>query len=126
MGGEIKVKTELGNGSSFEFMIPVETNLPLNTSHPSLYSELKEVSTHELEQSATDHFKLEELTVMPYSWIQQFYDSSSQCNERLLHPLIDQIPTELSNQANLLKELVHEFRYDLLLEISNYLLAAKS
>jgi two-component system sensor histidine kinase/response regulator len=34
MGGEIKVKTEVGQGSSFEFQIPVEMNLPLNESQP--------------------------------------------------------------------------------------------
>jgi signal transduction histidine kinase len=120
-----------------EYPLSIEKILQKTSQHLGvryLYSESREVSNHESEKSAillrkdfanTDS-KIEELTVMPSSWIQQFYDSSSQCNERLLHPLIAQIPIEFASQATLLKELIHEFRYDLLLEIANQLLEAKS
>ena len=94
-----------------------------------LYSESDDTQnpeSDESEPSAFSDFNVEELAVMPLSWVQQLHEGTSQCNERLLYPLIDQIPTELGNQVSLLKELIHEFRYDLLLDISNQLLAIKS
>lgn len=91
-----------------------------------LYCASETVSSDELEQSAVADFNVEELAVMPLPWVQQFQESTSQCNERSLYPLIDKIPTELEHHATLLKELIGEFRYDLLLDIANQLLAIMS
>ncbi len=114
-----------GFNDILESSISIENILQKISQHLGVhyrYAESDDDPTHEEEQSAIANFNIEELRVMSLAWVQQFHEGTSQCNERLLYPLIDQIPTELENHANLLKELIHDFRYDLLLEIANQLL----
>lgn len=118
-----------GFNDVLEYPFSAETILQKISQHLGvryLYSTSEVVQSHNLETSAVANYEIEELAVMPLSWIQQFHQGTSQCNQRLLYPLIDQIPTQLETQRNLLKELIDEFRYDLLLEIANQLLEEQS
>ena len=118
-----------GFNDVLEYPFSAETILQKISQHLGvryLYSTSEVVQSHNLETSAVANYEIEELAVMPLSWIQQFHQGTSQCNQRLLYPLIDQIPTQLEPQQKLLKELIDEFRYDLLLEIANQLLEEQS
>ncbi|MGB3404310.1 MAG: ATP-binding protein [Microcoleaceae cyanobacterium] len=114
-----------GFNDILEYPFSVETILQKISQHLGvryLYSASETLPTQDSEVSEIANCKIEALEMMPLSWVQQFHQGTSQCNQRLLFPLIDQIPTQLDTQRTLLKELIDEFRYDLLLEIANQLL----
>ena len=114
-----------GFNDILESPFSVETILQKISQHLGvryLYSASETVLTPDSEVSGVANCNIEALEIMPLSWVQQFHQGTSQCNQRLLIPLIDQIPTQLDTQKTLLKELIDEFRYDLLLEIANQLL----
>ncbi|MGB3402736.1 MAG: response regulator [Microcoleaceae cyanobacterium] len=57
------------------------------------------------------------LKVMPQDWIEQLYQSASQCSDLLTHQLIEQIPQQYSSLAVKLTTLANEYRFD---EIINW------
>ncbi|WP_050779052.1 GAF domain-containing protein [Lyngbya sp. PCC 8106] len=60
------------------------------------------------------------LKVMPPDWIQQLYQTASQCSDVLTYHLIEQIPPENSQLANKLRELVSNFRFDRIMELAKH------
>ncbi|MEB3281529.1 MAG: GAF domain-containing protein [Lyngbya sp.] len=58
------------------------------------------------------------LNVMPPDWIKQLYYTASQCSDVLTYQLIEQIPPENAQLAHKLRELVENFRFDRIMELS--------
>ncbi|MBW4682275.1 MAG: GAF domain-containing protein [Microcoleus vaginatus WJT46-NPBG5] len=58
------------------------------------------------------------LQVMPAHWVQQLYHAASQGSDLLLLQLIEQIPKENAALASALTDLVDNFRFDKIMELS--------
>ncbi|WP_413164368.1 GAF domain-containing protein [Capilliphycus salinus ALCB114379] len=58
------------------------------------------------------------LNVMPQNWIKQLHYTASQCSDVLTYELIQQIPPENAQLAHKLRELVDNFRFDRIMELS--------
>ena len=55
---------------------------------------------------------------MPKDWLEQLYKAAQACSDLLIWELIDYIPPENKILADTLKELVNNFRYDYILELT--------
>lgn len=69
---------------------------------------------------------LEELETMPKDWIEQLYKAAQACSDLLIWELIDRIPPENQILADTLKELVDDFRYDRIMELTESKIAVQS
>ncbi|MGL5080441.1 MAG: histidine kinase dimerization/phospho-acceptor domain-containing protein [Microcoleaceae cyanobacterium] len=60
----------------------------------------------------------ESLAIMPASWLQELHRGAAQCSDRLLRELVEQIPPEYTETATLLMALVENFRFDIILSLT--------
>ncbi len=61
---------------------------------------------------------LEMIETMPPDWVQQLYQAAQACSDLLIWELIDHIPPEHHILSKTLKELVEDFRYDQIMELT--------
>ncbi|MEB3279169.1 MAG: histidine kinase dimerization/phospho-acceptor domain-containing protein [Lyngbya sp.] len=115
MGGELVAHAAVEQGCVFTFEINVRV-YPPSTQTPSITvltsPELVPVFSRE-------YLYAQSLAVMPGTWIEQLYQSAAQCSDRQLQSLIEKIPPEHSTLAQVLKELVENFRFDVILELTD-------
>lgn len=60
------------------------------------------------------------LNVMPPEWIERLHYTASQCSDLLTYELIEQIPPENAQLARKLRELVDNFRFDRIIELTEH------
>lgn len=65
-----------------------------------------------------DTLKPSDLAIMPPLWRDQLYQAATRVNAKLLCQLIQQIPPENKNLADALTELTRQFRFDLIVELT--------
>ena len=58
------------------------------------------------------------LSRMPSSWVIQLHEAATQCSDRLILQLIEQIPAENSLLVEALTDLAHNFRFDILMQLT--------
>ncbi|MEM9509488.1 MAG: DUF3365 domain-containing protein, partial [Cyanobacteria bacterium P01_E01_bin.35] len=58
------------------------------------------------------------LRVMPESWLQEFAQAAAELNEAELENLIQQIPVDYNQLAQSLRDLVHNFQFEKLVELA--------
>ena len=56
---------------------------------------------------------------MPPEWLQQMYDAAYYCDGDVLLELIEQIPPSQEAIANALKDLILNFKTDIIMELTN-------
>ncbi|MFY7803110.1 MAG: hypothetical protein ACOVQ7_06765 [Limnoraphis robusta] len=59
---------------------------------------------------------------MPIEWIEQLSEFSAQCSDLLILQLIEQIPPTYSHLTTTLTQIVDEFRYDKIFELTQFIL----
>ncbi|EAW35474.1 histidine kinase dimerization/phospho-acceptor domain-containing protein [Lyngbya sp. PCC 8106] len=120
MGGELIAHPGVSQGSVFTFEINVKAytkadqTVPDSTIQPS--QEPGIVFTPEVLHS--EKLCAQSLAMMPGSWVEQLYHSAAQCSDRQIQSLIERIPPEYSTLAQALKQLVEDFRFDVILDLS--------
>ncbi|PSF35693.1 hybrid sensor histidine kinase/response regulator [Aphanothece hegewaldii CCALA 016] len=62
--------------------------------------------------------KASDLAIMPIIWREQLHQAATRVNAKLLNQLIQQIPQENNNLAEALTELTRQFRFDLIVELT--------
>ncbi|PSF36120.1 hypothetical protein C7H19_14050 [Aphanothece hegewaldii CCALA 016] len=71
------------------------------------------------ESKKTNHcIESSELKVMSSEWIQQLHQAAMRVNGKLIEQLIQEIPIEHINLAQALTELVNQFRFDVIVELT--------
>lgn len=65
-----------------------------------------------------DSFFLAKLTEMPHSWIAQLYQSASEVDEERVNQLIEEIPETLASLTEALRDLVNDFRMDIIVRLT--------
>ncbi|NET06875.1 MAG: CHASE2 domain-containing protein [Symploca sp. SIO2B6] len=120
MGGEITLNSVVGKGTVFNFFIQLE---PLNSSATihSFPPQYQDVSPSKLDLKKSNYtyqqsnsFLLEGLAKMPYSWVEKLHHSTLRLDEQVILELIEQIPEEEAMLAAALRDLLSNFRLDLL------------
>lgn len=111
----------ISHGTVFLFEVNVKANVEQKKVTPKLNSESLDQSTSVFnpEQPSQDNLCTQSLAVMSAAWIEELYQGAAQCSDRQLQVLIEQIPPEHSTLAQTLKDLVEDFRFDIILELAN-------
>lgn len=65
-----------------------------------------------------DSFFLPKLAEMPQTWVKQLYQAASEVNEELVSELIEQIPETSASLAEALRDLVNDFRMDIIVRLT--------
>lgn len=66
-----------------------------------------------------DSFFLPLLAKVPHNWVMQLYQAATELNEELIFQLIEQLPAESATLANALRDLLNDFRLDIIVRITN-------
>lgn len=123
MDGDLTVASQVGQGSSFRLRLPL---LPVGLSLDQLaelglsclYAELHESYAPAPAKTARPLLMMQtDLQLLPSDWQQNFYQAALQCNDQALHHLIQQIPAAQSDLIADLEHLVHNYRFDLILQL---------
>ncbi|HAX75810.1 MAG TPA: hybrid sensor histidine kinase/response regulator [Cyanobacteria bacterium UBA11372] len=75
------------------------------------------------EPGSSDSFHTSELTradlaVMPDEWIAKLYQATIKCNDRSMLQLLEEIPTKYTNLKTALTDLVYEFQFEKIIELT--------
>lgn len=121
MGGELVAEAGVAQGSVLTFEINVKAYKKANQTVREANLNSPEESVAASGQDVLNSEKLcpQSLAVMPGTWIEQLHQSAAQCSDRQIQPLIETIPPEYSTLAQALKRLVEEFRFDVILELTD-------
>jgi PAS domain S-box-containing protein len=57
---------------------------------------------------------------MPFEWVSQVYAAASECSDLLVYKAIDQIPQSHPQLVKALKDLVYQYRFDRVMELTEY------
>jgi PAS domain S-box-containing protein len=129
MGGKLQAQSSLGEGSIFEFTIPVRLadrllipdleieqpqglNYGYDQADPSTHLTDSAPARSIVRLSSTD------LEVMPKSWIVELYHAASGCSDRQVLQLIEQIPAVYRNLSEDLAELAYNFCFEEIVELT--------
>ncbi|MGD2183644.1 response regulator [Lusitaniella coriacea] len=84
-----------------------------------LYQEESSSSAQsDLQNQQHSNLTLQDLKTMPSEWIAQLHLAAMAVNDRAISQLIQEIPETESTLANALRDLVHDFRLDTILEVT--------
>ncbi|NEP00980.1 MAG: CHASE2 domain-containing protein [Symploca sp. SIO2E9] len=120
MGGEITLSSVVGKGTVFKFALQFESRNSLEAIHQSpqpvtnLPPSKLDMEKLNYTYQQSDSFFLEELAKMPCSWVKKLNHAALTLDETLILELIEQIPEEQVILAEALKNLLSNFRLDLL------------
>ncbi|MFB2877998.1 response regulator [Floridanema aerugineum] len=67
----------------------------------------------------SDSFFLPLLAKVPQNWIVQLHQAANELNEELIFQLIEQLPVESATLADALRDLLNDFRLDIIVRITN-------
>jgi len=121
MGGELIAHPGVGQGSVFTFEINVKAYTKADHTVPEFTLTASDQAGIVLSPELLHSEKLcaQSLAMMPGSWIKQLSQSAAQCSDRQIQSLIERIPPEYSTLAQTLKQLVEDFRFDVILELTD-------
>ncbi|MEG3842565.1 ATP-binding protein [Microcoleus sp. herbarium14] len=66
-----------------------------------------------------------QLGEMPVEWVEKLYDAAHECCDDKITLLIEEIPTEFANTAQLLTDLAHDFLFDDIMELAKSAITAR-
>lgn len=73
---------------------------------------------NDLTEQSRSRLDVTALQVMPTDWIAALYQAALRCDEEEVYPLIRQIPTEYSSLVEGLHELVHDYKFELIVQLT--------
>jgi signal transduction histidine kinase len=92
-----------------------------------LYEDLPQVTKlssrkRYLTSEKPDSFLLSQFKEMPQSWVMNLYEAANEVNEELVLQLIDDIPETSASLAESLRDLLDDFRLDIIVRLSQILI----
>ncbi|MCU0524840.1 MAG: GAF domain-containing protein [Elainella sp. Prado103] len=116
MGGQLTVHSLPGEGSIFEFEIPVREGVFTQSAEHQrvncIYEEGEVMTTPSSKLATAD------LLVMPAEWIADLHQAASGCSDRQVLKLLEQIPSTHAELAQGLRELAYDFRFEEIIELT--------
>ncbi len=117
MGGTIDVTSQVGVGSRFRFVIPVQIGEP-----DGERVKIAPSDTQRVKLSNNGTFSHSEITQMlarmPPDWQQALRDAAASGSDDLIFQLTRQMPTENSTLAKYLEELAENFQFETIIELT--------
>ena len=77
---------------------------------------LAEITNHTPNSSQMPDILIYKLSAMPTKWLVNLYDETARGNDDLIYKLIDQIPESNAELADLLRQLVYDYRFEEILK----------
>ena len=71
-------------------------------------------------------FILDQLQLMPVAWLNELYQGAEMADNRELNRLIEEIRTQNPDLANLLTNLIKEFRVDTIFDLTEQVLNSRN
>ena len=115
MGGKIHLVSTLGEGSRFSFGIQVDL-VPSSTCKPT-YKSMSNVICPEI--VPTKSLNCRDLSCMTPQWITKIYHAAIAVDAQLLQQLVAQIPSNHQSLATALEELISNYDFDRIVELSS-------
>jgi len=116
MGGDIRVHSGVGQGSRFEFWIPVE----------GVKSRDPAIAPQPTSQPCPVSLTPDHLGVMPEDWVFDLYQVALSCDPRAVRAVIQQIPPGHDSLAIALEQWVHDFEFAKILQTAQLFLEGDS
>ncbi len=115
MGGKINLVSTLGEGSIFSFGIQVD--LAPSSTCKSTYEPMSTVICPEI--APTKSVNCQDLSCMTPQWITKLYHAAIAVDADLLKQLVAQIPSTHQSLATALEELIGNYDFDRIVELSS-------
>ena len=132
MGGEISIKSEVDRGTTIRFTIPITeidvTDLNFPPSYDSNIASLEPDSIESQFFYSTDlsyDVTRRKLAVMPQEWLVELQESTIKVDNDLIFAVLERIPDRDRDLKQALMDLIENFRYDSILELTDDVLGRK-
>jgi signal transduction histidine kinase len=134
MGGDISIKSEVDRGTVIRFYIPLTevdvTDLNFPPSPPTNW-ELESLDADSIESQffydRTSSYDLskKKLAIMPSEWLLELQESTIKVDNDLIFSILERIPNQDQDLKQALIDLVENFKYDSILELTDDALSKK-
>lgn len=127
MGGDIAIKSEPNKGTVMRFSIPItevdvtDLNLPQTYEIESDSMESQFFCNSSLSYDVTK----EKLAFMPVEWLQELQDSTIKVDNESIFAVLERVPNQDLDLKQALMDLIENFRYDSILELTDSALSKK-
>jgi signal transduction histidine kinase len=134
MGGDISIKSEVERGTVIRFSIPLtevdvtDLNFPPS---PSTNWEIESLDADSIESKffydRTSSYDLskKKLAIMPSEWLLELQESTIKVDNDLIFSILEKIPNQDQDLKQALIDLVENFKYDSILELTDDALSKK-
>ena len=127
MGGDIAIKSEPNKGTVIRFSIPITEVDVTDLNLPQTY----EVESDSIESQFfcdlgfSYDVTQEKLAFMPIEWLQELQNSTIRVDNELIFAVLERIPNQDLDLKQALIDLIENFRYDSILELTDSALRQK-
>jgi signal transduction histidine kinase len=132
MGGDISIKSEIDRGTVIRFSIPLtEVDVTDLNFPPPPNWEIESLDTDSMESQffydRTSSYDLtkNKLAIMPSEWLLELQESTIKVDNDLIFSILERIPNQDQDLKQALIDLIENFNYDSILELTDDALSKK-
>ncbi|MBL1176620.1 PAS domain S-box protein [Pantanalinema sp. GBBB05] len=119
LGGELTVRSQLGQGSTFQFWVPVGW---ADSATSSIQSEQIDhpfrLTFRSDDRALPLRLQASALQVMSSDWITALYQAALNCDDEAVLELVDQIPAEATQLINGLTKLARSYKFEVIVQLA--------
>ena len=126
IGGDIDIKSQINQGTVVRFFIPIiEPDISETNTQQDLTNKTKQLEPDSIESqffySSYLSYKLtnEKLADMDLKWLLELRDATTKVDNKLILQTLEQIPAEHEDLRQALLDLVEDFSYDYILDLTD-------
>ena len=132
MGGEISIKSEIDRGTIVRFSIPLtevdvtDLNFPQSSCFEPASTEIDSVESQFFYNPGLSYeLTKNKLATMPSEWLLELQDSTVKVDNDAIFAVLERIPNQDQELKQALIDLIDNFRYDSILELTDNALSQK-
>lgn len=130
VGGDISIKSQVNQGTTIRFSVPItevdvtDLNLSSFDSWETNYTESIDSQFFNDRTSSYDLTK-KKLAIMPSEWLSELQEATIKVDNDLIFSVLERIPNQDEELKQALMDLIDNFRYDSILELTDDALSQK-